>query len=53
MQKLIGILEEAGYEIATTVRKADMFYPAEEFHQDYYQNTGKLPYCHGYEKRFP
>lgn len=51
-EKLLGILESKGYKIVTAVTRATEFYPAEEYHQDYYFNNGKLPYCHGYTKRF-
>jgi peptide methionine sulfoxide reductase msrA/msrB len=51
-EKLIRILEEKGYRIATRVTKATEFYAAEKYHQDYYANKGTLPYCHGYTKRF-
>lgn len=50
--KLIGLLEEKGYAIATQVRPAAIFWPAEEYHQDYYEHKGTLPYCHAYTKRF-
>lgn len=51
-QKLIEILEEKGYDIATELTPAETFWPAEKYHQDYYDNKGKTPYCHGYTKRF-
>jgi len=50
--KLLSILKEKGFKIATVVTKASEFYPAEAYHQDYYFNNGKTPYCHGYTKRF-
>ncbi len=51
-EKLIGILKGKGYDVVTEVAKADTFYPAEEYHQDYYEHTGKQPYCHFWQKRF-
>jgi len=50
--KLIKILEEKGYNIATKVSPAVEFYAAEKYHQDYYDKKGGTPYCHGYTKRF-
>lgn len=51
-EKLIKILEDKGYHVATKVSKASTFWKAENYHQDYYQGKGSLPYCHGYTKRF-
>jgi peptide methionine sulfoxide reductase msrA/msrB len=51
-EDLISQLKSKGYKVATRVTKATTFWPAEEYHQDYYENKGTLPYCHGYTKRF-
>ncbi len=51
-EKLIGILTEKGYKVATEVTQANKFWNAEDYHQDYYDVTGKQPYCHTYKKIF-
>ena len=50
--KLIAQLKAKGYDVVTEVTKATTFYPAEEYHQDYYVNKGTEPYCHSRVKRF-
>jgi peptide methionine sulfoxide reductase msrA/msrB len=51
-ERLIKQLEKKGYKVATTVTPASRFWVAEDYHQDYYDRKGTLPYCHGYTKRF-
>lgn len=51
-QKLIKVLEDKGYKVATTLMPARKFWKAEAYHQDYYDTKGTTPYCHAYRKIF-
>ncbi|MES2566694.1 MAG: bifunctional methionine sulfoxide reductase B/A protein [Bacteroidota bacterium] len=51
-EKLIGLLQIKGYKVATQLKKATKFWPAEDYHQQYYEKSGGTPYCHSRVKRF-
>ncbi len=51
-EKLIGILKNKGFKVATEVIPAGTFWKAEDYHQDYYEKKKGTPYCHAYTKRF-
>ncbi|MBI5402758.1 MAG: bifunctional methionine sulfoxide reductase B/A protein [Ignavibacteriae bacterium] len=51
-EKLIKVLTDKGYKVATNLRKATTFWQAEDYHQEYYQKNGHEPYCHARKKVF-
>ncbi len=51
-EMLIALLEAKGISVATAVLESAKFWPAENYHQDYYDIKGGTPYCHKYTKRF-
>jgi len=52
IRSLISQLKRNGYDTVTKVLKLQTFYPAEAYHQNYYQRKGGNPYCHSHVKRF-
>jgi peptide methionine sulfoxide reductase msrA/msrB len=51
-EKVIKILEDKGYKVATKLTKKSNYFKAENYHQDYYNKKGGTPYCHIRKKIF-
>ncbi|MBI1316958.1 peptide-methionine (S)-S-oxide reductase MsrA [bacterium] len=51
-EKLIRLLRAKGNAVATVLLPSSRFWPAEDYHQDYYDEKGGRPYCHKYTPRF-
>ena len=51
-EKVIAELTGMGYQVATKIRKAEDFYPAEDYHQNYLDLRNEIPECHVYRRIF-
>ncbi|MBD3369036.1 bifunctional methionine sulfoxide reductase B/A protein [Candidatus Fermentibacteria bacterium] len=45
-EELIDRLEGSGFDVVTEVAPAGEFWPAEDYHQDYYEKSGAGSHCH-------
>lgn len=52
IEKLAQLLQARGIKVVTELEEADVFYPGEDYHQNYYNKKGGTPYCHIYQKKF-
>ncbi|MDD3876592.1 MAG: bifunctional methionine sulfoxide reductase B/A protein [Bacteroidales bacterium] len=50
--EIIELLKEKHYNPSTTLEQATTFWKAENYHQDYYNVKGSLPYCHAFRRIF-
>ncbi len=51
-EQVMQQLKQQGLDVVTGVYPVAVFWPAEGYHQDYYQKNGQAPYCHRWVKRF-
>ena len=49
-EKIVAELTEMGYQVATKIRKAEAFYPAEDYHQNYLDERNETPERHVYRR---
>lgn len=52
LEDLVAQLKSNGYAVVTEISPATVFFPAEKYHQQYYEKSGKEPYCHRRVERF-
>ncbi|BCA97079.1 peptide methionine sulfoxide reductase MsrA [Legionella antarctica] len=51
-ESLIQRLKNKGYQVVTHLLDVQPWWPAEEYHQEYYMKHRKAPYCHQPTNRF-
>lgn len=51
-EELIGLLRDRGYGVVTMVEPLEVFWPAEDYHQDYYLKNGAGASCNYRADRF-
>lgn len=51
-EEIIKQLKNMNFQVCTQILSMQIFYPAEDYHQGYYQRNGQLPYCHSWKKIF-
>ena len=52
IEELVRMLTKKGLKVATRITPSAPFYPAETYHQDYYERNAGTPYCHVRRKLF-
>jgi peptide methionine sulfoxide reductase msrA/msrB len=52
VQTIMDTLQSLGYDLSTRLLPIAVFWPAENYHQQYYEHKGSTPYCHRRVIRF-
>lgn len=50
--KYVALLKSRGYSVATKLEPAGVFWPAEMYHQQYFDIRGQIPTCHVHRSLF-